>query len=90
MHRYAVLLFEEVVRSGDLNLRARFEDMVLCYGAVTAYCVTSAVCLDAFLWFDFFPSAKLEIKITGFAFLFFVTVFGTVAVPALTTHLYSI
>lgn len=64
---------------------ARFEGRVVHYGAVTAYSVTSAVCLDAFIWFDFFFStlAKSGIKNNGFCLSAFCHCVGRAAVPAL-------
>lgn len=65
---------------------AGFEDRVLHYGAVTAYCQTSAACLDAFIWFDFlfFPtSAKSGIKNNRFLLSAFCHCVGRAAVPAL-------
>lgn len=73
-HYYTGFLFDKVVGVVPYQW-ARFEGRVVCYGAVTAFCVTSAVCLDPFIWFDFISILlNLEQKITGFAFLLFVTV----------------
>lgn len=79
-HYYTGSLFDKV---GVVPYQwARFEGRVVCYGAVTAYCVTS-VCLGTFTWSDFFTSVKSGIKNNRFCLSAFCHYVGRAAVLAL-------